>query len=228
MSVPEYPPGYQLDRRPIASREKSVSKWAANRLAERGVSPNAISLAGMLAGILAGGAFVATNLFPDYWRLAFFTAAVLIQLRLLANMLDGMVAVQTNKASPLGELFNEIPDRVSDFFTIIGAGYALGSSAELGFVAACLAIFIAYVRAQGKVAGAHQEYCGPLAKPQRMFLLTLLALFCTFAPTAWMDFQEPVAGWGAIAWGLAFLIAGELVTAIRRLARISAALKGVA
>lgn len=197
-------------------------------MAEWGVSPNSISLAGMVAGILAGGAFAATQLLPDFWRPAFFLAAALIQLRLLANMLDGMVAVQTKTDSPVGELFNEIPDRVSDSFTIIGAGYALGGSAELGFVATCLAIFLAYLRAQGKVAGAHQEYCGPLAKPQRMFLLTVVALICTFAPAAWMNLETPVAGWGLVAWGLVFLIVGELITAARRLARISAALKGTA
>ena len=67
-----------------------------------------------------------------------------------------------------------------------------------------------------------------MAKPQRMFLLTVVALICTFAPTAWMHFETPVAGWGLVAWGLVFLIVGELVTAVRRLARISAALKGTA
>jgi phosphatidylglycerophosphate synthase len=225
MRKSENPTGYQSERRPIASRENNISKWAANLLAERGVSPNSISLAGMVAGVLAGGAFAATQFVPDFWRLAFFAAAVLIQLRLLANMMDGMVAVQTKRASAVGELFNEIPDRVSDAFTIIGAGYAAGSSPELGFVAACLAIFLAYLRAQGKVAGAHQEYCGPLAKPQRMFVLTTLAIVSTFAPTAWTDFATPVAGWGVVAWGLVFLITGEIVTAIRRLVRISVALK---
>lgn len=228
MSEPERTSGYQSERRPIASREKNISKWAANLLATWGVTPNSISLAGMVAGMLAGAAFAATQFFPDFWRPAFFAAAALIQLRLLANMLDGMVAVQTKTDSPVGELFNEIPDRVSDAFTIIGAGYALGGSPELGFIATCLAIFLAYLRAQGKVAGAHQEYCGPLAKPQRMFLLTVLALVCTFAPAGWMDFETPAVGWGLMAWGLALLIVGELITAVRRLARITAALKGTA
>ena len=79
-----------------------------------------------------------------------------------------MVAVLREVASPVGELFNEVPDRVSDAATLIGFGYATGSNPVLGFVATIFAIFLAYMRAQGKVAGAHQEFCGPMAKQQRM------------------------------------------------------------
>jgi len=68
-------------------------------------------------------------------------------------------------------LYNEIPDRVSDAAICIGAGYGSGSLPELGYVAAVVALFVAYVRAQGAVAGAPQEFCGPMAKPQRMFTL---------------------------------------------------------
>ena len=126
---------YTPERRPIASRERKISKVVAHALAVRDVSPNAISTAGMMAGVAAGLALAATT-----GRLAapaFVAAAVLMQLRLLANMLDGMVAVECQRASPVGELYNEVPDRVSDTAAFVGAGYALGSHAALGFVAAC-------------------------------------------------------------------------------------------
>ena len=180
MTQPDYTP----ERRPIASREKKISQRMADVLAKRGVSPNLISVIGMLCGIAAGLALAATSL--EVWpRVAFIAAAVLMQLRLLANMLDGMVAVQCGKASPVGELYNEVPDRVSDAAAFVGAGYAVGSHPALGFVAAILAVFIAYIRVQGKVAGAPQDFGGPMAKPQRMFALTLLALYCGLAPPGW-------------------------------------------
>jgi phosphatidylglycerophosphate synthase len=84
-------------------------------------------------------------------------AAVGVQLRLLANMFDGMVAIETGRTSAVGELYNEVPDRVSDTAVLVGAGYAAGGCPVLGYVAALLAVFIAYVRAQGRVAGASQE-----------------------------------------------------------------------
>jgi len=210
------------DRRPLASRNTRAAHYVARRLAHAGVTPNAIPILGMIAGGLAGLAFAATAFTPDYARIAWILGAILIQLRLAANMLDGMVAIETKTASPLGELFNEIPDRVSDSATLIGLGYAAGGHVLLGFGAALLAVFTAYVRAMGAVAGAPQEFCGPMAKPQRMFFVTVTALYCGLAPTAW---QWPDHPWGPAAWLLAFIIVGCLLTVVRRLLRTAAALR---
>lgn len=217
-------PAYVPDRRPIASRNHPLSVRIAGRLAAWRISPNAISVAGMLAGLLAGGAFAASGETP-YGRPALLAAALLMQLRLLANMFDGMVAVQTARASPVGELFNEVPDRVSDAAIFVGAGYALGSRPELGYVAAIVALFTAYVRAEGKVAGAHQEFCGPMAKPQRMAVMTGAALYAAFAPLAWQPRLD--SNLSTLAVALLLVVAGGAYTSVRRLARIAQALKKV-
>ena len=70
---------YTLDRRPITSRDRAASKKVAHWLVERGVSPNAISLSGMVAALAAGAALAATSL-PHAPRMAFAAAAVLIGL----------------------------------------------------------------------------------------------------------------------------------------------------
>jgi phosphatidylglycerophosphate synthase len=214
------------ERRPLASRDSAASKAVAHWLAVHGASPNAISLSGMIAGLGAGAALAATALVPSpaLSRLCFAAAAVLVQLRLLANMLDGMVAIETGRASPTGALYNEVPDRVSDAAMFIGAGYGLGGWPPLGYLAACLAVFLAYLRAQGKVAGAPQEFCGPMAKPQRAFAMTLLALYCALAPPAWQA-GLLVRGWGPVAWVLMLVIVGESWTAGRRLRRIARRLR---
>jgi phosphatidylglycerophosphate synthase len=162
------------ERRPIASRRWPIWNHSARWLARSGVSPNGISIAGMVFGILAGFALAVTAWIPGWERLAWIAGTIFIQLRLLANLLDGMVAIESGKASLVGELYNEVPDRVSDSAILIGAGYAIGGDAILGFAAACVALFTAYVRAMGKAAGAPQEYCGPMAKPQRMALMDWL------------------------------------------------------
>src|SRR5262245_65947276 len=87
----EEAPGQAVDRRPIATRNR---KWAQNAtawLASRNVSPNAISIAGMCACIIGGIAIGLTSLL-DY-RILWLIGAVGAQLRLTANMLDGMVAI---------------------------------------------------------------------------------------------------------------------------------------
>src|SRR5262245_8880667 len=130
------------DRRPIASRNLPLWQRTANLLVRARISPNVIPILGMLAAFLGAAALILTRYAdPLPARLLFAAAAACIQLRLLANMLDGMVAIAANKASPLGELFNEIPDRLSDTALLVAAGYALNSIPALGWAAASSALF---------------------------------------------------------------------------------------
>ena len=107
---------------------------------------------------------------------------------------------------------------------LIGAGYADGSMPELGYLAAVVALFVAYARAMGGVCGAGQVFAGPMAKPQRMFLLTLACVYCAAAPRSW----QILDGWdgrGILAIVLMAIIAGGVVTAWRRLAIIARRLR---
>ncbi|MBI4660239.1 MAG: CDP-alcohol phosphatidyltransferase family protein [Verrucomicrobia bacterium] len=214
--------GYQPgERRPIAARNLKLSQSLARWLARQGASPNAISVTGMTCGILAGFVLAATSFASGNARWCWISGAVLIQLRLLANLLDGMVAIESQRASPLGELYNEIPDRLSDAATLIGLGYSTGGSSTLGYAAAAAAVLTAYVRAQGKVAGARQHFCGPMAKQQRMFVVTLIGVYCAVAPLAWQPVWGDETGWGIPAAGLALIVVGSVITAIRRLIRVA-------
>ena len=101
-----------VDRRPIATRNRKWAQAATAWLASRNVSPNAISIAGMCACIVAGLALWLTSV--EYNQVFWLIAALGAQLRLTANMLDGMVALTSARDSKIGELYNEVPDRVSD------------------------------------------------------------------------------------------------------------------
>jgi phosphatidylglycerophosphate synthase len=213
------------ERRPITSRERPAAQRFATWVGRTGLSPNAISVLGLAFGVTAGILLALTTSAWASERLLWILAAVLVQLRLLANMVDGMVAVETGAASPLGELYNEVPDRVSDTAVFVGLGYATGGLPWLGYTVALLAMFTAYVRATGSVAGAPQDYGGPLAKPQRMFLVTLLALYCGLAPAAWQPTLSADPSIGLAAAALGFLALGTLLTALRRLQRIAGGLR---
>jgi phosphatidylglycerophosphate synthase len=215
-------PYQPTERRPIAARRWPIWQHTATWLARRGVSANSISLAGMVCGMAAGAALAATAYTPGWELLGFLAGAAFIQLRLLANLLDGMVAIESGRASVVGELYNEVPDRVSDTATLVGAGFAAGGDALLGALAACAAMFTAYIRAMGKAAGAPQEYCGPMAKQQRMALLTVVAVYCGLAPAAW---QPTWNGRGLVAAALVVIALGSLLTAVRRLVRIATNLR---
>ncbi|HMK68354.1 MAG TPA: CDP-alcohol phosphatidyltransferase family protein [Stellaceae bacterium] len=209
------------DRRPIAAREHPLAKAAAGWLLRRGVSANSISIGGLLCGCAAGAAFAATASAGKAAWILWLAGAVLVQARLLANMLDGMVAIGSGSASRLGELFNEIPDRISDSVVLVGIGIAAGNWG-LGMAAALAAIATAYVRAVGKASGAGSDYSGPMAKQQRMFLATALAVWMAFAPEGW---RPTIGGESLLELYLIVVILGAGITAVRRTLNIARALR---
>ncbi|MHC4995002.1 MAG: CDP-alcohol phosphatidyltransferase family protein [Planctomycetota bacterium] len=176
---------------------------------------------------LGAGLCLASHALKVDWaptRAGFLLGAVLIQLRLLANMLDGMVAIESEMGTPTGEMFNEVPDRIADPLILVGAGYAVGASVTLGYVAAIVALFVAYVRALGASMGAGQAFHGPMAKPHRMFTLTVACLYCGLAPSAWQPIHGET-GWGVVAGALWLIIVGGAVTAVRRIGFIATAVR---
>jgi phosphatidylglycerophosphate synthase len=172
-----------------------------------------------MAGIALGVTSIA------YHRVLWLIAALGAQLRLTANMLDGMVALASGRASKTGELYNEVPDRVSDAAVFIGAGFAWGGNVTLGYVATMLAIFTAYIRAAGKIAGAPNEFCGPMAKQHRMFVITVICLYSAITPRSWQMVTFNNLQIGLMTLGLMVIVAGCVITVIRRVSRIERALK---
>lgn len=176
----------------------------------------------MCACIAAGVALGLTSV--EYNRVFWFIAALGAQLRLIANMLDGMVALASGRDSKVGELYNEVPDRVSDAAVFIGAGYGWGGNIALGYIATILAIFTAYVRAAGKIAGAPNEFCGPMAKQHRMLVITLICLYSAVTPRSWQVITVSASEIGLVTLGLTVIVIGCVITVMRRLGRITRAL----
>jgi phosphatidylglycerophosphate synthase len=136
-----------------------------------------------------------------------------------------MVAIESGHASQRGELYNDVPDRISDAATLIGAGYAAGGVEALGYLSACSALLTAYVRVLGKACGLPGDYCGPMAKQHRMALLTSVALYCALAPQSWRPGLSDSGEWGLVSVGLIVIFVGSLITAVRRLLHIATALQ---
>ena len=209
-------------RRELASRRTGWAAALARWLARCGVRPNAVSIAGVGFAALAGLAF---TLAPDLDRqtraAVLFAAASGIQLRLLCNLLDGMLAVEEGLKSNTGDIYNEVPDRIADIVILLGAGYAareLPFGVTLGWSAALAAVLTAYIRVFGGSIGAVQQFVGPMAKQHRMFTLTVATLAAV---------GETLAGAPAraISIGLAVIVAGSIITAFRRTVRIVAEVK---
>jgi phosphatidylglycerophosphate synthase len=144
-------------------------------------------------------------------------AAACIQLRLLCNMLDGLLAVEGGFHGTLGDLFNEVPDRAADALLLVGAGYSIRETAfgpALGWAAALFAVLTAYVRLLGGSLGLGQSFIGPMAKQHRMFVLTLACLAAALESAAHLPPRS-------MAFALSVIVLGSAITALRRLARIA-------
>jgi phosphatidylglycerophosphate synthase len=210
-----YHPGLmdeQADRRPLTSRS---SRWAgalARWCVRAGFSPNAISVFSLL--FAAGGA-AALLWWPAPWGLL--ACALGIQLRLLCNLLDGMVAFEGGRKTAVGALYNEIPDRIADSVFFVALGHAAGM-AWLGWFAALAAAVTAYIRVLGGSLGLPQDFRGPQAKPHRMALMTAACLLA-MAEWYWRGEQR-------ILLVAAVLIAlGSIVTCVRRTLAIARLLR---
>ena len=85
---------------------------------------------------------------------------------------------------------------------------------SLGWAAAVLALLTAYVRVLGGSLGVTQHFIGPMAKQHRMFTLTVAAVLAGV---------EALVGAPprAIRIGLVVIVAGSIVTVVRRTRRIT-------
>jgi len=156
-----------LNRRPLTTRSARWAQALAAALARSAITPNQISLLSVVFA-LAGAALLVASPTP----IGLILSALCVQLRLLCNLLDGMVAVEGGKQSAVGVLYNELPDRVADSLFLIALGHAIALP-WLGWLAALLAALTAYIRVTGGSLGLAQDFRGPMAKPQRMAALTL-------------------------------------------------------
>jgi phosphatidylglycerophosphate synthase len=213
------------NRRPLKVRDAAFARRLAQRLAEAKVSPDAVSAASVAFAAL-GAALLMTAGGLDGWlarALVLVLAAVCVQARLLCNLLDGLVAVEHGRGGPAGPIWNELPDRVSDVLLLAGAGYGvqtagLGGGAAVGWIAAVLAMLTAYVRELGRGLGRPADFSGPMAKQQRMAVLTVFCVISVFEPL-WRGQGQ------MLMCGLAVIAAGTLVTVVRRTRNLTIGLR---
>ena len=177
-------------RRPLATRQKGWAHAMARALSRAGLSPDAISVGGLIFGIAAGLLIWRSGADNGVARvLELLAAAALIQLRLLCNLLDGMVAVEGGRRTAHGELFNDVPDRFADLASSSAPdtrSRSTHSGPAWGWCAGVMSVLTAYVRVLGASMTGHHHFEGPMAKPHRMAVMTVACVLSTL---------EPLWGW---------------------------------
>ena len=201
------------NRRPIKTRSAGWARHLTDMLVKRDISPNQISVASIAFAFVG---VVALNI--DSGVVGSICCAIGIQLRLLCNLFDGMVAIEGGKKSDIGSLYNEFPDRIADSLLIVGLGYAIGQS-DLGWFAALAAALTAYVRVFGGSIGLKQTFIGPMAKQHRMAVMTAGLLLNAIEASVYGTHY-------VLLIALAVIAIGSVATCVTRTLAIAKQLKG--
>lgn len=222
-------PESRSDRRPLTSRNTAWARILSSALANRGVAPNTVSALSMVFAALALGCGAAIGAGsssvhgPDsigdaLWLMGL---ALFCQLRLLCNLLDGMIAIEAGRSTPDGGVWNELPDRIADILILVGVGLAI-DQASLGWAAGAVAVLTAYVRELGKGLDGVVDFSGPLAKPQRMAVVTAACVLAAFIVLASVvgDAVSVSAAATLLEVALWGVVVGSALTALRRAVRL--------
>ncbi len=160
----------------IKSKARELLNPAANFAAELGISPTAITMAGLVLSVASGWA-LAVGRFP--------TAGVLLILAGVCDMIDGAAARAANRATRSGAFVDSTIDRYSEMVVLLGAlVYYLTRSAAapesltavLIFLALGGSFLVSYTRARAEAIGTSCEV-GIAERPERLVIAIIGALF---------------------------------------------------
>lgn len=141
-------------------------------LLRTGLSPDHITLFGLLIAIVASIAIGAGHL----W-----VGLALVILSALPDMFDGALAKASNSASQRGAFFDSVIDRISDSFMLGGVAWYLGNArgataAVLPFAVMSVSSLISYQRAKAESLGLHAKG-GLMERAERIIVLCAGLLF---------------------------------------------------
>jgi phosphatidylglycerophosphate synthase len=143
-------------------------------------SPNALSVTGFIVTAIAG--FV----IPHNIRLG----GICILIGSIFDILDGMVARTTGRATKFGAYLDSVLDRYSDAFLFLSIAWYLaahgdhtGSFLSIGTLVGAFLISYARARAEGLGETCHT---GIMERPERIILLIIATLTGWIVPILWV------------------------------------------
>lgn len=150
-------------------------------LARAGVTPNMISVAGLLGNAVAAILVARSGLVAG--------GALMLAASAL-DMLDGALSRETGRASRFGALLDSTFDRLSEaavLFGVLLSVLAKGQHdlAALAFVAMAGSLLVSYVRARAEGLGLTMKE-GLFTRAERVVVLGVALLFGQLRPALWL------------------------------------------
>ena len=165
------------------------------------ITADHLNLAGLVSSGMMGTLFVFGKNHPTL----FLAVPLFVFIRLATNALDGMVARKTGASSAIGEVHNEVLDRISDAVVILSIGMTGLGSMQLSSVVCAFMMLGSFIGLSSKAAGGRRIYDGVMGKPDRMVVVGALSFIAVW-------YQSSIL-WNA---GLGFMAAGALISCLQR------------
>ncbi|ABE53074.1 archaetidylinositol phosphate synthase [Methanococcoides burtonii] len=192
--------------RPAATR---ILDPIARRVANKGISPNALSVASLVCAALAGISFYFSVDNPLGALIAIFFVA----LNSFLDALDGAVARYLRTDSKKGDFLDHVIDRYSDVFIICGMFFGGHVQWQIGTIAIVCVLLTSYLGTQAQALGIGRFYGGIMGRADRLVLILIASL-------AYYIYSEAIFGYTIIGWSLVVIAIGSHITAIQRMGSI--------
>ena len=169
-----------------------------------GITPNVISVVAVATATAAGAV---------YWlavpgSLLYLLGALLVLANGLLDLLDGMVARQTETDSPGGDLIDHVLDRYADILLLVGLAGGTGEFA-LGLAAVTGVLMTSYLGTQAQAVGLDRVYGGLVGRADRLALIGITTGLAAFTTVSYR-------GLSIVGLALVFFAVVGHLTAIQR------------
>ncbi|HEX6491190.1 MAG TPA: CDP-alcohol phosphatidyltransferase family protein [Gaiellaceae bacterium] len=186
--------GYTDGTRRLASR-------SITRLARTRVTPNALTTGGVLlcAGAAVTLSFERRDPFLFYWL-----AAALFIVGSILDILDGALARESDRATPLGEFLDSISDRVSEGFVLAAIALIFARAGDNVGVVFCVAavagsFLVSYARAKAELIGLKGDV-GIGSRAERVIVVSAGLLLAPLGvPLQWFIYLLAATAWLTVA-----------------------------
>lgn len=165
-----------------------------------GITPNGITLTGLVINIFAAGIFVyGAEQQPRNEHGIVGLASAVILFAGLFDMIDGRLARVGGQASTYGALYDSVLDRYSEMIMFLGICYYLIAqgyflSSLFAFVAMIGSVMVSYTRARAEGLGLKMADIGFMQRPERILLIGISGILCgIFSLWAGPDFKIVVS-----------------------------------
>jgi CDP-diacylglycerol---glycerol-3-phosphate 3-phosphatidyltransferase len=169
---------------PLTATE--IRELARDRLIESRLTPNAISITGLIGNIVA-----AVLIFENHFVLA----GVAFILGSVCDMMDGRYSRMSGKGSPFGAFLDSTLDRVSEGIVLAAvAAYFAQQQDDWATLATVLAVVgsfsVSYTRARAEALGVECKV-GIASRPVRVVILSIGLVFAAEELVPGVDLLEP-------------------------------------